>query len=83
MKQYLSLAGEDNFLIQGTDRKGRRFAWDAFTAIAEEFTTHTDARKDNDMLDKLADLIDAHAKSWNELCEMQQLVKKLRNIQKD
>ena len=39
MKGYLSLAGEDNFLIQGTDRTGRRFAWEAFIEIENEFTT--------------------------------------------
>ena len=38
MKGYLTLAGEDNFLIQGTDRKGRQYAWGAFLAIEGEFT---------------------------------------------
>lgn len=37
MKKYLSLAGEDNFLVQGTDREGRAFAWEAFVSIEGEF----------------------------------------------
>ena len=37
MKGYLSLAGEDNFLTQGTDRIGRMYAWQAFLSIEKEF----------------------------------------------
>ena len=37
MKGYLSLAGEDNFLTQGTDRPGRKYAWEAFISIEREF----------------------------------------------
>jgi|WetSurMetagenome_2_1015567.scaffolds.fasta_scaffold49911_3 hypothetical protein len=32
------------------------------------------------LLDKLVDMIDAHAENWNELCEMQELIKELRGI---
>lgn len=38
MKGYLSLAGEDNFLVQGTDRAGRKYAFEAFCAIEREFS---------------------------------------------
>jgi hypothetical protein len=47
-----------------------------------------DARKDlrekvldeheKKVLVRLCDLIDAHVKNWNEMCEMQELIKKLR-----
>ena len=40
MKGYLSLAGEDNFLIQGTDRPGRKYAWAAFLSIGKEFVNN-------------------------------------------
>jgi hypothetical protein len=41
MKGYLSLAGEDNFLIQGTDRPGRKYAWEAFLSIEKEFVDNS------------------------------------------
>lgn len=41
MKGYLSLTGEDNFLIEGTDRPGRKYAWDAFLSIEKEFVDNS------------------------------------------
>lgn len=39
MKGYLMNNGSDGtFLQQGTDRTGRKYAWDAFLSIEEEFT---------------------------------------------
>lgn len=40
MKGYLSLAGEDNFLIQGTDHPERKYAWAAFLSIEKEFVNN-------------------------------------------
>jgi hypothetical protein len=37
-----------------------------------------DKNKRDKLLVKLADMIDAHAETWNELCEMQELIKELR-----
>lgn len=41
---YLSLSGEDNFLVQGTDRSGRKYAFEAFQSIKGEFDTFQSER---------------------------------------